>query len=75
MVKVVIDRDGCVSCASCWTTCPDFFEQNPDDNQSQVCKRWRIDDKKNEGNSPAEEEECVREAAELCPVQVISINE
>ncbi len=75
MVKVVIDRDGCVSCASCWTTCPDFFEQNPDDNLSQVCKRWRIDDRKNEGDAPTEEEACVREASELCPVQVISIVE
>lgn len=75
MVKVVIDRDGCVSCASCWTTCPDFFEQNPEDNLSQVCKRWRIDDRKNEGDAPTEEEACVREASELCPVQVISIVE
>ncbi len=75
MVKVVIDRDGCVSCASCWTTCPDFFEHNPDDNLSQICKRRRIKNRQNEGDAPPEEETCVRDAAELCPVQVISIIE
>jgi len=75
MVKVVIDRDGCVSCASCWTTCPDFFEQNLEDNQSQVSKRWRIENRMNEGDVPSEEEVCVREAAELCPVEVISLVE
>ena len=73
MVKVVIDRDGCVSCASCWTICPDVFEQNPEDNLSRISKRWMIENRAGEGEVPSDEEACVREAAELCPVQVISL--
>ena len=36
MVKVSIDRDDCIICGNCWTICPEFFEQNPDDDFSQV---------------------------------------
>jgi len=34
VVKVTIDRPGCISCESCWTLCPDVFEQDPDDGLS-----------------------------------------
>ncbi|WP_218838040.1 ferredoxin [Candidatus Methanoperedens nitratireducens] len=35
-LKVNIDRDDCISCGTCWTTCPEFFEQNPEDTHSQI---------------------------------------
>jgi ferredoxin len=50
-MKVKIDRKGCISCAACWTTCPDFFEESPDDGKSQVAAAYRIEDKPGEGNS------------------------
>ncbi len=73
MVKVVIDRIGCVSCGSCWETCPAVFEENPDDSFSQVVKEFRKDDNLGEGEAPDEDEACCREAEELCPVQIIHI--
>ncbi len=72
---VRIDRMTCVSCASCWETCPDFFEQNPDDSFSQVKEAFRTGGKIDEGTPPAELEGCARDAADLCPVQIISIEE
>jgi ferredoxin len=72
---VRIDRMTCVSCGSCYDTCPGFFEQNPDDTFSQVIEKYRLDGKIGEGTPPADLEVCVREAADLCPVQVISISD
>lgn len=72
-MKVKIDRDGCISCAACWTTCPGFFEENPDDGRSQVLARCRLGNEQGAGNVPQDSEECIRTAAEGCPVQVIHI--
>ena len=72
-MKVSIERETCVSCGSCWETCPGFFEQNPDDSFSQVIERYRLDGKIGEGQPTQDLEVCVRDAADLCPVQIIGI--
>ena len=41
MPHVTIDRDGCISCGTCWLECPDVFEENPADAKSQVVERYR----------------------------------
>ena len=53
-MKVSIDRGTCVSCGSCWDTCPGFFEQNPDDTFSQVIEKYRLDGKIGEGRPSAD---------------------
>ena len=73
-MKVSIDRGTCVSCGSCWETCPGFFEQNPDDTFSQVVEKYRLDGKIGEGLLPADLEPCAQDAADLCPVQIITID-
>ncbi len=70
MVKVVIDRDGCISCGACWTGCPEFFQENMEDNRSGVIEKYRKGNL-GEGEAPPELEDCVKEAAERCPAQVI----
>lgn len=72
-IKVSIARDECISCANCWETCPDFFEENPDDGLSQVVEKYRINDNPGEGEAPAELGDCVKEAANECPVEIIHI--
>ncbi|KCZ73443.1 ferredoxin [Candidatus Methanoperedens nitroreducens] len=72
-LKVSIDRDGCISCGNCWTTCPEFFEQNPDDDRSQVIEEYRTEGNMGEGEAPENLEDLVRRAADLCPVQVIHV--
>jgi ferredoxin len=72
-LAVSIDRDECISCATCWETCPDFFEENPDDGFSQIVEKYRAGDNPGEGRAPEELEDCVREAADDCPVEIIHI--
>ena len=73
-MKVSIDRGTCVSCGSCWEACPGSFEQNPDDTFSQVVEKYRLDGKIGEGLLPADLEPCAQDAADLCPVQIITID-
>ena len=73
MVKVSIDRNDCISCANCWTICPDFFEQNSDDSFSQVVEMYRVGSNIAEGEAPQKLEGLVKEAADSCPVQIIHV--
>jgi len=73
-LKVRIDRNGCIICGTCWTTCPEFFEQNPKDALSQVIDDYRIAGNPSEGEAPGELEKIVKLAANLCPVQIIQIS-
>ncbi len=75
MTKVIITREGCTSCGTCWDMCPEFFEENPDDSLSQVREEYRIGGNPAEGNVPPDMEECVREAADACPVEVILVED
>jgi ferredoxin len=74
-MKVIIERVTCVSCGSCWETCPGFFEQDPDDSFSRIIEKYRINGNSAEGTATDDLTACAREAADLCPVQIISIQE
>ena len=74
-MKVTIERDACVSCGMCWDTCPVFFEQNADDSFSQVIEEFRIGGNLGVGTPPADDEACVREAADVCPVTIIHVED
>ena len=74
-MKVTIERDACVSCGQCWDSCPNFFEQNPDDSFSQVIEEFRIGGDIASGTPATDDEVCVRDAADLCPVTIIKIEE
>ncbi len=72
-IPVTIDRDDCISCATCWETCPEFFEQSDDDGFSQVIEKYRTDGDLARGMAPQELEQCVTDAAEGCPVSIIHV--
>ena len=74
-MKVIIDRDECISCATCWEVCPQVFEEGPDDGLSQVVKKYRIDNDPGRGEIPEELQSCARDAAEACPVEIIDVEE
>ncbi len=70
-MKVTIDRKNCTSCGTCWETCPAFFEMNNEDMFSQVTAQYR-------GATPGEgstdeDPGCVQDAADLCPVSIITV--
>jgi ferredoxin len=73
MTKVTITREECTSCETCWTICPDFFQQNSVDTWSEVVEKHRIGGNPAEGNAPAEILDKVNEAADSCPVQIIHV--
>jgi ferredoxin len=72
-MKVTIDRNECTSCGTCWETCPAFFEENPEDHFSKVIDKFRSGRNIAEGTAPQDLEACVREAADLCPVLIITV--
>jgi ferredoxin len=74
-VKVIIERETCVSCGSCWETCPTLFEQDPDDSFSRIIDKYRINGNIAEGTLTEDIIPCAQEALDLCPVQIIRIQE
>ena len=42
MTTITIDRDNCISCGMCWDTCPEVYEQNAADSQSQILSSWQV---------------------------------
>lgn len=74
MILVTIDRDECIECGICWSTCPDVFEAG-DDGLSQITADYRADDEGARGNVPVAMEDCVTEAADGCPVAIIHVGE
>ncbi|MDG6256939.1 MAG: ferredoxin [Methanomicrobiaceae archaeon] len=74
-MKVTIDREGCTSCGACWEECPEMFEENPDDGLSQVVEEHQIGGDPARGDVPKDLEVCVQNAADGCPVEVITLEE
>jgi len=72
--KVTIDRDQCISDGVCWALCPQVFEMNPDDGKSQIVEEYRTDDV-GTGVVPEDLGDCVKQAANSCPVQIIHVEE
>jgi ferredoxin len=72
--RVTIDREDCISCATCWTVCPEFFEENPDDGFSQIVAQYRVADDLGRGEGPGDMEDCVAAAAYGCPVEIIEVD-
>ena len=73
MPHVTIDRDGCISCGTCWLECPDVFEEDPADAKSRVVERYRGGEGPAEGTVPDGLADCVQRAADACPVAVITV--
>ncbi|MDZ7722331.1 MAG: ferredoxin [candidate division KSB1 bacterium] len=62
-MKASIDESLCTACELCVDTCPDVFEMGDDVAQVKV------------DTVPAEFEDDVRDAADSCPAECISIKE
>lgn len=72
---VKIERGSCVSCGACWNTCPEVFDQNPCDGYAELMDAYRFSGSRAEGEVPEERAACAREAAGLCPVEIIEVKE
>jgi len=63
-MRAIVDEDTCIGCSACESECPEVFEMNDED--KAVVKVDPV---------PPEHEASCQEAAELCPVDAISIEE
>lgn len=61
-MKAAIDRSGCIGCGLCVDTCPQVFAM-ADDGTAEVISRI----------IPADAQDSAVEAAEGCPVSVITV--
>lgn len=61
-MKASIDRDGCIGCGLCAETCPDVFRMD-DEGLAEVYTN----------PIPEDSEESAQEAADNCPVEVITV--
>jgi ferredoxin len=74
-MKVTIDRMQCVSCGSCWDTCPALFMQNEEDSFSQIVPEYRENNDLSASIVLPDTIACARDAADLCPAAIIAIKE
>lgn len=71
--KVTIDRDQCISDMACVSLCPEVFEMSEEDGKSAIVAKYRVGGKVEAGEVPGELEDCVKSAAEACPVSIIHV--
>ncbi|MFR5601716.1 MAG: ferredoxin [Lachnospiraceae bacterium] len=63
-MKAYVDRDGCISCGLCASTCPEVFEMDEEDLSKVICDPV-----------PEEARDSAVAAQEACPVSVITVEE
>jgi len=63
-MRAWIDRDGCISCGLCASTCPEVFRMDEED----IAEVY-VDE------VPEDSEDMAQTAADDCPVSVIHIEE
>ncbi len=71
-ILVTIDREECIECGVCWSSCPEFYEAG-DDGLCQVVEAYRVEGDLSRGRAPSDLEDCVAEGADGCPVAIIHL--
>ncbi len=75
-LRIKMDRENCIADMVCVSLCPDVFEMNPDDGKAQIKKEYRVDpNDPSVGEVPENLADCVKNAANACPVGVIHVEE
>ncbi|TSC96870.1 MAG: ferredoxin [Parcubacteria group bacterium Athens1014_26] len=69
MVKIIHERSKCVGCGACESVCPEMFEMTEDG------KATLKNSKKNGEvfELKTKETDCLKNAADVCPVKIIRI--
>ena len=70
-MKVTIDQDGCIECGACEDTCSDVFFLD-DNGKACVVDKFQTDGP-SVGEVNDDLKECAEEAADGCPVDVITV--
>ncbi|MCK4590092.1 MAG: ferredoxin [Nanoarchaeota archaeon] len=70
MAKIILKRTECIGCGACVATCDAFFEMG-DDGLAHL----KSVEKKDVEELEVKEVKCAKEAAEVCPVDIIEVKE
>ena len=68
-MKITIDRDGCIECGACTSSCPDVFELK-DGEKASITEKYRTGDPAR-GEVGPDLNSCAQDAETSCPVAVI----
>ncbi len=68
-MKLILERSKCIGCGSCVAVCDKYFEMGEDNLSKIKGGQMAGDIMKLEIAEPA----CAKDAAEICPVQIIRI--
>ncbi len=73
MFKIIHERNKCIGCAVCASVCPKYFEMSDSDGLANL-----KNSAENNGiyELTAEEEiNCAKEAADICPVKILKVED
>lgn len=73
MAKIIQNHEGCIGCGSCVSVCPKFWEMNYEEGKA-ILKAGKKNGK-GEYELEVKDIECNQEAADVCPVKVIKIEQ
>jgi ferredoxin len=72
--RVKVDKDTCIACGVCYSTCSEVFEPD-EEGKSQVVSKYRVSASQNasEGIIDDSVADCAQSARDTCPVQAITV--
>ena len=70
MPKIIQQRTKCIGCTACAGVCPEFFEMSGKDGLANLKKSKKVGD---DFELEIDKAGCIKEAADVCPVQIIKI--
>lgn len=75
--RIIVDRDMCIGCGIAPSTCSEVFELGEDNGKNRVIEKYAEKTSVNSsvGTVPEELLRCVKQAADSCPVQAITVEE
>jgi len=74
MLKIIFNREECIGCGSCGALCPAFWEM-ANDGKTDLKGGIKNGEEKYELEISEENKECNKEAADICPLQLMEIKE
>lgn len=73
--KIIHDRPNCIGCTACASVCPKFWKMNDGDGKSDLIGATVLKDETTELLVDKKTADENQEAAQVCPVNVIHIQE
>lgn len=70
-MKISIDQEECIECGGCVSACSEIFELK-DGEKASIVKKYQSDSPST-GEVDDELKDCVQDAVDSCPVDVINV--